>query len=231
MSANSTTIMAEMFYDSRQGFSRLDGRPALWLPLLAVTLGTALMYYWYFATVDFDWLISHTLAASPDLTDSQRDTARGMMTLSMMSWTTVGMTILLTPLTFAMFAVYYLMAGRFLGCEIGYARWFAFCVWTSVPRLLVLPLMALQIVTSHGQVALEDLSMVSLNALLLHLPNSSPWAGLASGIDLTIGWSCVLAVSGLRVWTRRSYAACTFIVLLPLVTLYGLWALKIAMFS
>lgn len=231
MSASAPAIMAEMFYDSRQSFARLADKSPVLLPLLAVTLGTALMYYWYFATVDFDWLVNHTLAASPDLTAQQREATREMLTLPMLMWSTVGMTLVLTPLLFALFAGYYLLAAKFLGSELGYGKWFALCVWTAVPRLLVLPLMALQILTSDGQIALEDLSMVSLNTLLLQLPNSNPWAALAAGIDLTIVWSCVLAVSGLRAWTGRSLGTCVFVVLFPLVLVYGLWAAKIAAFS
>ena len=110
MSASAPAIMAEMFYDSRQSFARLADKSPVLLPLLAVTLGTALMYYWYFATVDFDWLVNHTLAASPDLTAQQREATREMLTLPMLMWSTVGMTLVLTPLLFALFAGYYLLA-------------------------------------------------------------------------------------------------------------------------
>jgi hypothetical protein len=59
-------------------------------------------------------------------------------------------------------------------------------VWTSVPRLLTVPLTALQIVTSHGQLAPEDLNMTSLNYLLFHLPQTNHWAGLVGSLDLTM---------------------------------------------
>jgi hypothetical protein len=154
-----------------------------------------------------------------------------MMTPALMTWSTVGFTVVITPLLFALFAFYYLMAGKFLGSEIGYGRWYAYCVWTAVPRLLVLPLMALQIVKSDGKVALEDLSMVSLNMLFFQLPHGHPWGAFANGFDLTVVWSVVLAVIGLRAWTGRSAGVCCGVALAPLVVVYGAWAAKIVAFS
>ena len=94
-----------------------------------------------------------------------------------------------------------------------------------------MPLMALQIMTSGGRVAMEDLSMVSLNFLLLHLPVGHPWAGFFNSLDVPLLWSIVLTVIGLRVWTGRSLATCITVSVLPLVVIFGLWAAKIALFA
>jgi hypothetical protein len=53
-------------------FAAVRVKPWLWWPLAAITLGTAALYYWYYATVDFNWLMERTLAASPDLSADQR---------------------------------------------------------------------------------------------------------------------------------------------------------------
>jgi hypothetical protein len=228
MSQSAFNILLEMFYDAKPAFAAIRLKSRVWLPLIAITLGTTALYYWYYQTVDFSWLMDHMLAATPDLTADQREATRAMMTPAMVQWSALGASLIITPLMFAIFALYYLIAGNFMGSEIKYDKWFAFCVWTGVPRLLTYPLMAWQIVHSKGQVALEDLSMVSLNALFLHLPNSDSWASFASGIDLTVIWQCVLAVIGLAVWTGRGLGACIVITLLPLALIYGAWAAKIA---
>lgn len=229
MSDNAAAISLQMFYEPSKAFANLRQNSRAWLPLLLIIVSTALMFWWYYATVDHNWLVDNTLAANPDMNDAQREATRKMMSSDTMSWFAIGGVVVATPVIYALYALYYLLAGKFMGSDIGYGKWFALTAWTSLPRLLVLPLMAMQIMTSGGQVAMEDLSMTSLNFLLFQLPSSHPWAGLANNIDLTMVWSVALAVIGLRVWTGRSIATCVTVSLLPLVLIYGGWAAKIAL--
>ncbi|HEY0589713.1 MAG TPA: YIP1 family protein [Pseudoduganella sp.] len=231
MSNNVAAIPFQMFYEPGKAFTALREKSHAWLPLLALMIGSAAMMYWYFQTVDFPWMMEQTAAANPDLTDEQREAMKSMMSPATMTWTTLGGILIGTPLIYAVYALYFLLAGKFLGSEISYGKWFALTVWTSLPRLLVLPLMALQIMTSGGRVAMEDLSMVSLNFLLFQLPAGHPWAGLLSNIDLPLLWSAALTVVGLRVWTGRSLATCITIAVLPLALIFGVWAAKIALFA
>jgi hypothetical protein len=129
---------------------------------------------------------------------------------------------------FALIALYYSVAGRVIESTASYGKWFAFVVWVSVPRLLAAPLSAVQIVTSHGRLAPEDLNMVSLNYLLFHLPASSPWANMAGNVDLTSFWTIALATIGLKAWTGRPLGTCATVAILPYLLVYGLWAAKIA---
>ena len=145
-----------------------------------------------------------------------------------MLWTMGIGTLVGTPVLYALMAVYYLLAGKVMGAGIGYGKWFGFAAWTSIPRLLALPLMALQIATSGGRLTLEDSNMVSLNYLLLHLPLSHPWASFAGSLDLTSLWTMALATIGLKAWTGRSTGACALVAVLPYVLIYGIWAAKIA---
>jgi hypothetical protein len=47
-------------------------------------------------------------------------------------------------------------------------------------------------------------------------------------MDLTMFWSIVLAVIGLKAWTGRSTGTCVTVAILPYLIIYGLWAAKIA---
>jgi hypothetical protein len=194
-------------------------------------IGSAAMMYWYFQTVDFPWMVEQAIAAKPGISDGEREAMQKVMSPTMMSWSAIGGVLIGTPIAYALYALYYLLAGKFMGSDISYGKWFALTAWTSLPRLLVLPLMALQIMTSGGRVAMEDLSMVSLNFLLLQLPVGHPWAGFFGTIDLPLLWSAVLTVIGLRVWTGRSLATCITVSVLPLLVIFGLWAGKIVMFG
>jgi hypothetical protein len=207
-------------------FARLKDKPRPFIPLVVLILLTLAVSCWYVSSLDFAWFREHMLVAQ-----GMKPEARAAMehfTPKMMMWMSGAGAVLGTPVVCAIVALYYLLAGKVMGTGIGYGKWFGFAVWTSIPRLLTVPLSALQILTSGGRLAPEDMNMVSLNYLLLHLPTSSPWFGLATNLDLTSVWSIVLAVLGLKAWTGRSTGACVTAAVLPYVLVYGIWAAKIA---
>jgi hypothetical protein len=212
-------------------FARLKGKTSAWLPLLVLIVLSLAIMYWWVTTVDFGWLREHMLSAEGTAKPEQRAAMERFLTPTSMLWSSSIGAVVGTLAALAVSALYYLIASKVMGVDIGYGKWFGFSVWTSVPRLLTLPLSALQIVTSHGRLAPEDLNMVSLNYLMFHLPLSHPWASLLGSLDLSSLWSIVLAVIGLKAWTGRSTGTCVLVALLPYVIVYGLWAAKIAFFG
>ncbi|WP_322404214.1 YIP1 family protein [Massilia luteola] len=209
-------------------FARLKDKPRPWIPLLVLVLLTLGVTYWYISTLDFAWFREHMLAAQGAAKPEARAALEHFLTPKTMMWSSGAGAVLGTPVLCALVALYYLLAAKVMGTGIGYGKWFGFAVWTSIPRLLALPLSALQIVTSGGRLAPEDMNMVSLNYLLLHVPMSNPWFGFATNLDLTSLWSIALAVIGLKAWTGRSTGACVTVAVLPYALVYGIWAAKIA---
>jgi hypothetical protein len=209
-------------------FARLKDKPRPLIPLLVLILLTLAVSWWYVSSLDFAWFREHMLAAQGPMKPEARAAMAQFMTPKTMMWSSGAGAVVGTPLICAVVALYYLLAGKAMGTGIGYGKWFGFAVWTSIPRLLTVPLSALQILTSGGRLAPEDMNMVSLNYLLLHLPASSPWFGFATNLDLTSVWSVALAVLGLKAWTGRSTAACVTAAVLPYALVYGIWAAKIA---
>lgn len=220
--------IGNVFLEPSSTFARLKSKTNAWLPLLVLILLSLGVMYWWISTVDFDWLRAHMLAAQPNAKPEVREAMAKFLTPKTMMWSSGIGAVVATVLIAAVTALYYLIAAKVIGSPIGYGKWFGFSIWTSVPRLLGVPLSMLQIVTSHGQLAPEDLNMVSLNYLLFHLPVSNHWASLVGSIDLTTFWSMALATIGLKAWTGRSTGTCLAVVLLPYVIIYGLWAAKIA---
>jgi hypothetical protein len=223
--------IGNVILDPTPTFGRLKSKTHAWLPLLVSILLSAAVLFWWVSTTDFHWLVQHMLANQPNAKPEAREAMAKFTTPKTMMIMMGAGAVIGTLLMSALAALYYLIAGKVIGSDINYGKWFGFAVWTSVPRLLTVPLMALQIVTSHGQLAPEDLNMVSLNYLLFHLPQTHPWAGLFGSIDLTMFWSLALATLGLKAWTGRSLGTCAFIAVLPYLIVYGLWAAKIAVFS
>jgi len=209
-------------------FARLKDKPRPFIPLLVLILLTLAVSCWYISSLDFAWFREHMMAAQGPMKPEARAAMAQFLTPKTMMWSSGAGAVVGTPLICAIVALYYLLAGKVMGTGIGYGKWFGFAVWTSIPRLLTVPLSALQILTSGGRLAPEDMNMVSLNYLLLHVPASSPWFGLATNLDLTSVWSIALAVIGLKAWTGRSTGACVTVAVLPYVLVYGIWAAKIA---
>lgn len=212
-------------------FARLKSKTNAWLPLLiSIVLSLGVMYWWI-STLDFDWLREHMLAAQPTAKPEVRAAMAKFLAPKTMMWSSGIGAVVAIVLSSALMALYYLIAGKVMDTQIGYGKWFGFSVWTSVPRLLSVPLSAVQIATSHGQLAPEDLNMVSLNYLLFHLPVSNHWASLVGSIDLTTFWTMGLATVGLKAWTGRSTGTCLMVALLPYLVIYGLWAAKVVVFG
>jgi hypothetical protein len=209
-------------------FARLKDKPRPFIPLLVLILMTLAVSCWYVSSLDFAWFREHMMAAQGPMKPEARAAMAQFLTPKTMMWSSGAGAVVGTPLICAVVALYYLLAGKVMGTGIGYGKWFGFAVWTSIPRLLTVPLSVLQILTSGGRLAPEDMNMVSLNYLLLHVPMSSPWFGFATNLDLTSVWSIALAVLGLKAWTGRSTAACVTIAVLPYALVYGIWAAKIA---
>ena len=231
MTVSALSIIGQIFYEPKAAFAHLKENSRIWLPLLLLPIGSAVMLLWYFNTLDFPWYLEHMMSAQPDMNAEEREAMMKMFTKnSMMMMSVIGL-LISVPIIFALYALYYLIASKIMGSTITYGKWFAFAVWTSVPSLLGLPLMALQIASGHGQVAMEDLNMLTLNYLVLHLPPSAPWASFANSLSLTTLWSMFVTFVGLRVWTGRSTFACALTSALPFVVIYGLWIIKIVVFK
>ncbi len=229
MQTNPMLVMGQMLTEPTSAFRALQKRSYGWLPLVLMMSTTVAMMYWYYATVDYAWLIERTLSATPDAKPEQREAMAKL--LQPQTFRTMGLVVatILTPLIMAVSALYFLLAGKFVGANLSYGKWFSFACWTSIPTLLTIPLMATQIMSSQGQLAVEDLTMVSLNYLVFHLPPSHAWAGLLSSLQLTQVLIVVLTAFGLRAWTGCTLKAALLLAAVPTLIMYGGWAAKIVL--
>ena len=223
MSPMSTLI--SIFIDPAKAMQAVRERSMIWLPLLLMTLGTAAMMAWYYQMVDFPWLQDQILAASGQTDPKALEAARGFMSRGFMSGIGIVGVLISIPVILLLTAVYYLLAAKVIGNDLGFGKWFAFSTWAAVPTLLGIPLMAVQILmSSNGQLALEALNPLTLNNLVFHLPASDPWARLLNAINITSLWAAVVAIIGYKVWTAKSTMTSAFVVLLPQIVIFGGWA-------
>lgn len=227
---SSLSTMGLVFSDPHQAYTRLRTDSTPWLPLLCSLLLGMTMMYWWVSTTDFNWLREHMMAANPGMSGEERAGMKAFVNPTAMLWTTQLGTVAGTVVVLAIMALYFKLAGSVLGTRLAYGKWFSFVCWTSLPQLLIYPLMALQIATSNGQVGSESLNLASLG-VMLRLQPDNPWLGLASMLDFSVIWSIILAVIGLKIWTGRGTGACTIAAALPLVLATLFWTLKVIFFS
>jgi len=219
------STLLSIFVDPVKAMQAVLERSMIWLPLLLMTLGTAAVMVWYYQMVDFPWLQDQMLAASGQTDPQALEAAKGFMTRGLMMGGAAVSILIFVPVMLLLISVYYLLAAKVIGNDLGFGKWFAFSTWTAAPTLLVIPAMVVQILlASNGQLAPDALNPLTLNFLLFHVPATSPWAGLLNAINIPSLWATLVAIIGYKVWTAKSTPTSAFIVLLPQIVIYGIWA-------
>lgn len=214
--------LTQVFYEPSAAFAALKERPRAWLPLLLLWVATVGILVWYFQTVDWDWMTSNTFP--PEMPAEQRAAAAKAMSRGVMMGMGIAGTLVGSLVLFSLYGLYYWLAGKLASMDLSFKSGFSLAAWSALPGLIGVPLMALQIVTSKGQLALERADMLSLNFLLVHAAPHTPWASIASAFKLTDLWIIMLSTIGLRTWTGKSTSTCAIIAALPYVVIYGCWA-------
>ncbi|MBY0574023.1 MAG: YIP1 family protein [Undibacterium sp.] len=224
MTTSALSVLTQLFMEPSKAFVEIKERPRLLFALCLITIPATLIFLWYANTIDFAWWHEDMMSNMPaNMNAEQRAVVGGMYTQNMLTYGGLGGILLGTPILLAVTALYFLIASKVLGSSIPYGKWFSFATWTAMPGLLVLPLMILQIVSSHGRVSSGDLNMLSLNFLTVHLPMNHPMAGPLNSLSLTTFLTIFLAYVGLKVWTGRSALACATTSILPYAVIFGGW--------
>ena len=219
-----TSTLLAIFVEPAKAMQAVREKSMIWLPLLLLMVGSALLWVWYFQIVDIDWLQDQMLGGQ-NMPAEQMAAAKSFMSRGFVMGSTVISILIMLPLMMLISAVYYLLSAKVVGSDIGFGKWFAFSIWTSVPVLLLIPAGVIKILMAgNGQLTQQALNPLSLNELLFHLPMSSPWSGLANAIHIPSIWAAVVAIIGYKLWTAKSTVTSAIVVLLPLVVIYGGWA-------
>lgn len=214
--------LTQVFYEPSAAFAALKEKPRAWLPLLLLCSVTIGILVWYFQTVDMDWMANNSFA--PDMPAEQREAASKMMSRGVMMGMGIGGVVIGTLVVYSLYGFYFWLAGKLASMDLSFKSGFSLAAWSSLPALIGVPLMALQIMTSKGQLAFENADMLTLNFLLVHAAPHTPWFGIATAMKVTDLWVIGLCAIGLRTWTGKSTTTCAVIAALPYVVIYGCWA-------
>ena len=209
-------------------FAELRERPRFWFPLVIVTVATAAMVYWYYSTVDIEWLKDQMFTNNPKfqaLPEAQRTATLSGVSRTMMLWGGVVGTLLFIPIWYLLQSLYLLLAAKVTKLPQGFKHWFALSCWTALPALLGLVVSAIfLLMSSNSQLSPSVLTALSLNELVFHQPMGSPAQGILDALTIPGFLSWGLLIAGVRSWSQRSWAFSAILVLLPIVAVYGIWA-------
>jgi len=209
-------------------FEELRERPRFWFPLLLLVASTVAVVYWYYSTVDIEWLKDVMFSNNPDiqkLPEAERATRMAMLSRNTLLWGSVVGTIFFLPIVFLVSALYLLLVAKVTKLPQGFKHWFALSCWTALPLLLSTVVAAIFLILSdNSQVNPSVMQPLSLNELALHRPMGSPGYALFESLSIPSVLSWVLMIIGVHVWSQRSWAFSANFILVPTVVIYGVWA-------
>ncbi len=210
-------------------FPAIKEKPSILFPLglmLAVAIGSMLYFY---ATVDFAWMIEQMVnAQTVGKSDAERDAmhkAMSSMSSTVMGGSSVAGLVIGISIIYSILAAYLMLVNKLLDSEnLGFKAWFSFICWCSIPAIFSsLASLINVMLASNGQITLEAINPFSFNNLFLHLVPSDRLFGPLNAWDPMMLWSMGLMIFGFNQWTGKSIAKSAAIVLAPNVIIYGIW--------
>jgi hypothetical protein len=226
---NNLALTAALATAPSAAFAELRERPRFLFPLLVVVACIVGTTCWYYSAVDIDWFKEMFFASNPDfqkMPEDQRAAAMSMMGRTPLLWSSVIGAGLGIPAIFAIQALYFLLAAKVTKMTQGFKHWFSLVCWTAMPIVIsTVVAVILMLMRDNDQITPSILQPLSLNELLMQRPMGAPgYAWLeAMHIPGILGW--ILAIVGVRTWSQRSWGFASVVVLLPVVAVYGIWAL------
>jgi hypothetical protein len=180
------------------------------------------MIVWFYATIDINAFVDHTLAAR-GLNAAQRAQAARVMTRTiLLASGAVGAIVSLFVIQVVQ-AFYFFFIYEFLDVQRTFRQWFALTWWCSVPQLISVAVTAVMLLFSHSSGSIGALSPLSLNELFYHFEPEDSGYTLLNSITLVQLLTIVLMVIGAHTWSKRSWTLNVVVVLLPRVILYSIW--------
>jgi len=199
----------------------------LWWPLLVTIVASVGVFAYYYSWVDFPWLVDETIRQLPEESRAESaEAVRKFMKQGQTMWITIIGVVVVSLIIYALQAVYFHLANKMTsGAEIGFGQWFSFSIWInfisifgSVAALLVI------LMADSNQVASTSLQPLSINALLVRASPGDTWHTWANSLSLISFWTIFLGSMGYARWTGASVMKSTVIMLLPWVSIFGIWA-------
>lgn len=204
--------------------------PRFFFPIMLIVAATVAQLFWYYNVVDIEWLKDHMLGANERInamTPEARERMFANMTRPTMMWSGIIATAVALPLVFALVAAYYLLAGKVTNVQASFRQWFALSAWSGLPALIALLAGAAVLIAkgANAQLGPSDLQVSSLNELFFGRTPGEAGYQLLMSLNLFSFWSWSIAIVAVQRWSNRGWGFSAMFVLLPIIVIYGTWAL------
>lgn len=223
--------LLNIYLDPAKVFADLKDKPSFLLPLLVIIAVNVALVLAYHFSVDPNWYIEHMLAMSgKEMSAAEIEQAKQFMPGARVSGY-IGAAVLpiVMPIMFALFSLYYLLAGKITGAGIGYKHCFALMCWASMPIVISSAVALVGVALMSPQTGLESLKLTNIDPLLVQLPFDHAWSSWAKNFDLLGLWSIFLLALGWKTFGRTGWTQAVIVAALPTVVIYGIWALIAAL--
>ncbi|KKO46931.1 hypothetical protein WG68_03050 [Arsukibacterium ikkense] len=231
MSKNVGQALVDIFVAPKQVFTALPEKKSWsWIALLLIIVVSTVSIWWFFAGMSPEWIVEQQLASvAHTMTPAEIEQSRAVM--GQMADKTgiiaIGGTVIVTPILLALVAAYLMLVGN-PGQKRPYGDWYAMAVWSYMPYVInMLGLMILILLSSDPNMLLNTANYLSLNQLLLGLETTHSWYNWAENLNLIYLWITALFAIGLHSWSGYSAAKSSILAALPLLVIFGLWAVFI----
>jgi hypothetical protein len=211
-------------------FTELRERPRFLVPMLMIILAMVLQMFWYYNVVDIAWLKDHMFngnARMDAMPTEARERFLGAMSKNMLMWPSIIGMAIMVPLMFVLISAYYLLAGKITNVQYSFKHWMALSAWSSLPMLIGLAAGSIMLLMqgSNAQMGPSELQILSANELFFQLSPAHPGAQLLMQLNPITFWTWALSIIAVKLWSNRSWVYSSVFVLLPIVVIFGGWAL------
>jgi hypothetical protein len=224
-------IAMNIFTAPSAAFSALKERPRVWLPLLLLLGGYAVVNVVYVNSVDMGWFMETQLASNSRMTEAEREqaaTAAANLSPAFYSAISVVGTSLFILLVVFLTSLYYTIVSFLSHDGVKLKQWFAFVWWCTLPVVFGLAATLVNLSIQDARFMLQDaINPLSFgNLLAIERTAATPvMSRILLGLDLFTIWSLALSAIGYQQWTGKSFVKSVAIVLGPLALIVVIAAL------
>lgn len=221
--------LLDIFIAPTQAFAKIRGSGGNLLLLLAQMLLATLAFYLFYQGMSPEWIVEQTMLTTGDLTPAEAEQTRAVLAQSA-SYTAIIAAVtgpIMVLLMNAILAGYFHLISKMSG-DFRYQDWFGFSVWSQMPiQLNAIGLLLLVFISDTPNLPLATANYASLNQLILQLPIGAPFYTWAESFSLFMLWQIAVTAIGLKQWCNFSMVKAGIFAALPIVLIFGIWALLV----
>lgn len=219
--------LVDIYLDPAKAFAAEKETPTFLVPLAIMVAASVAMILAYFLRVDAAWFQDFALTAmGQEMTAAEIAQAKQFMpSAKTQGYIGAAGTAIVVPIMYAIFALYYFLAGKIAGSGLRYKHGLSLAAWASMPGVLGLLVGVVGALTMAPQTPQHSLMLTHVDPLLVQLPFDHALSSFAKGFDLLVLWSIALGAIGWKTFTRSGWGSAVFVAALPSVLIFGIWLL------